>query len=179
MAELKNELVAYSEEEIINKIHVIRSQKVMLDRDLAEMYGASTFRLNEAVKRNSTRFPDDFMFQLTAEEFKNLTSQIAMSSWGGIRRPPFAFTEQGVAMLSSVLRSETAIQVNISIIRVYTKMKKMLLGNKDIWNRLEQVEQALERKNEEVKSIFNILKQLLIQETRPKESIGFKISKSK
>ena len=102
-----------SEEVIIEKIYILRGVKVMLDRDLAEMYGVPTARLNEAVKRNITRFPEDFMFQLSDEEWRNLKSQFVTSSYGGVRKLPFAFTEQGVAMLSSVLRSERAIQVNI------------------------------------------------------------------
>jgi hypothetical protein len=118
----------FTDGEIVEKIYIIRGQKVMLDRDLAEMYDVPTFRLNEAVKRNSTRFPEDFMFQLNHEEFKILISQIAISSWGGARKSPYAFTEQGVAMLSSVLRSERAIQVNIQIIRVYTKNETAPIG---------------------------------------------------
>lgn len=171
------QLTTYSEGEIVDKIYIVRGQKVMLDRDLAEMYDVPTFRLNESVKRNSSRFPDDFMFQLTEDEFKILISHFAMSSWGGIRRPPYAFTEQGVAMLSSVLRSERAIQVNIQIVRVYTKMKQMLLDNKDLWQKIEKIERALMQKDEEVKNIFRILKQLIVQESKPKATIGFKISK--
>ncbi len=152
-----------AEETIIEKIHLIRGVKVMLDKDLAEMYDVPTFRLNEAVKRNASRFPDDFMFQLTETEFKSLISQIAISKntgRGGTRKLPYAFTEQGVAMLSSVLRSERAIQVNIQIIRVYTRMKQILFDNKDLWLKIEQIEQALLKKDEEVKAIFNILKEL-------------------
>ncbi len=130
-----------SEEIIIEKIYVIRGMKVMLDRDLAEMYGVPTFRLNEAVKRNITRFPDDFMFQLSEVEFKSLISQFAISKVkgrGGTRKLPYAFTEQGVAMLSSVLNSDTAIQVNIQIIRLFTKMKQLILDNKDLWMKIEK-----------------------------------------
>ena len=173
------QITSYTEGEIVNKIYIVHGQKVMLDRDLAEMYDVPTFRLNEAVKRNNTRFPDDFMFQLTKEEFKNLTSQIAISSWGGLRKLPFAFTEQGVAMLSSVLRSERAIQVNIQIIRVYTKMKHLLLANKELWLKIEKIEQALVKKDEEVKAIFNALRNLLLQEEKPRGVVGFKIPKKK
>lgn len=151
----------------------------MLDRDLAEMYGVTTFRLNEAVKRNKSRFPPDFMFQLTEDEFNILTSQFAMSSlgagWGGIRRPPFAFTEHGIAMLASVLRSERAVQASIQIIRIYIKMKQFLLDNRELWRKIENIEQQLMKKDEEVQAIFKTLKQLLLQENRPK--IGFAISK--
>ena len=148
----------FTDGDIVERIYVIRGQKVMLDKDLAEMYDVPTFRLNEAVKRNITRFPEDFMFQLNPEEFKNLISQIAISSWGGTRKPPFAFTEQGVAILSSVLRSERAIQVNIQIIRVYTKMKQLLLENKELWLKIEKIEKALLKKDEEVQTIFKLLK---------------------
>ena len=158
---------------------VVRGQKVMLDRDLAEMYDVPTHRLNEAVKRNITRFPEDFMFQVSEDEYKNLTSQIAISSWGGLRRPPYAFTEQGVAMLSSVLRSETAVQVNIQIIRVYTKMKQLLLDNKELWVKIEKIEQALLKKDEEVQAIFKLLKNLLVKEEKPRQPIGFKVQSKK
>ena len=162
-----------SEEVIIEKIFILRGLKIMLDKDLAEMYGVPTARLNEAVKRNFTRFPEDFMFQLSNEEWKNLKSQIVTSSYGGVRKLPFAFTEQGVAMLSSVLRSETAIHVNIQIIRVYTKMKQILFDNKELWIKLEKIEQALLKKDEEVQVIFNTLKRLLVQEQEPRQEIGF------
>lgn len=111
---------------IQNKIYEIRGQKVMLDRDLAEMYGVETRVLNQAVKRNIERFPEDFMFQLTENEFQNLISQFVTSSWGGIRKLPNVFTVQGVAMLSSVLRSETAIQVNIAIVRAFVAIRQSL-----------------------------------------------------
>ncbi|GEO09302.1 ORF6N domain-containing protein [Segetibacter aerophilus] len=162
-----------SEQIISEKIYVVRGVKIMLDRDLAEMYGVSTGRLNEAVKRNITRFPEDFMFQLKDEEWNNLKSQFVTSGYGGIRKLPFAFTEQGVAMLSSVLRSERAIQVNIQIVRVYTRMKQILFDNKELWIKLEKIEQALFKKDEEVKLIFNTLKALLIQEEKPRTEIGF------
>ena len=151
----------------------------MLDKDLAEMYGVPTFRLNEAVKRNSLRFPEDFMFQLTENEFKNLISQFAISSWGGTRKMPYAFTEHGVAMLSSVLRSEQAIQVNIQIIRIYTRMRQLVLDNKDIWLKIEKIEQSLAKKDEEVQAIFKVLKNLLVKEEKPREPIGFKIQGKK
>ena len=105
---------------VLSKIFIIRKKKIMLDEDLAEMYGVKTKRINEQVKRNLERFPKDFMFQLTIEEYEYLKSQIATSSWGGRRSLPYAFTEHGVLMLSSVLNSQTAIQVNITIMRVYT-----------------------------------------------------------
>ncbi len=166
---------AVSEETIVERIYIIRGQKVMVDRDLAEMYGVEVKRLNQAVKRNISRFPDDFMFQLSQDEFKNLKSQFVTSSWGGIRKLPYAFTEQGVAMLSSVLNSETAIQVNIQIIRLFTKMKQLILDNKDLWMKIEKIEQHLLKNDEEIKTIFAYLKKLLIQENKPRNPIGFKV----
>ena len=139
-------VVRVSEEDILEKIYVIRGQKVMIDRDLAEMYGVEVRVLNQAVKRNASRFPTDFMFQLSDLEFKSLISQIAISKKkgrGGSRKPPYAFTEKGLAMLSSVLNSETAIQVNIQIIRLFTKMKELILDNKDLWMKIEKIEQNL------------------------------------
>ncbi|MBX3252929.1 MAG: ORF6N domain-containing protein [Chitinophagaceae bacterium] len=147
----------------------------MLDKDLAEMYGVETRVLNQAVQRNLTRFPYDFMFQLTEDEFKNLISQNVISSWGGTRKMPFAFTEQGVAMLSSVLRSERAIQVNIRIVRVYTIMRQLILDNKELWLKIEKIEQALAKKDEEVQAIFKVLKNLLVKEEKPRQPIGFKV----
>ena len=164
-----------SEEVILEKIYVVRGQKVMLDRDLAEMYGVEVRVLNQAVKRNATRFPNDFMFQINRDEFQNLKSQIVISSWGGSRTLPYAFTEQGVSMLSSVLNSETAIQVNIQIIRLFTKMKHLILDNKDLWLKIEKIEQHLVKNDEEIKTVFAYLKKLLIIENKPRSPIGFRI----
>lgn len=121
-------------------IHVIRDQQVMLDSDLARLYGVETRVLNQAVKRNIERFPEDFMFQLTEEDSQNLKSQNVISSWGGNRKPPYAFTENGVAMLSSVLRSPTAIEVNIRIMRAFTAMRSFLISNAHMFKRLETIE---------------------------------------
>ena len=154
----------------------------MLDRDLAEMYDVPTSRLNEAVKRNITRFPDDFMFQLNMEEANFSRSRIAILKKGkgsNIKYFPYAFTEQGVAMLSSVLRSERAVQVNIQIIRVYIKMKQVLLDNKELWQKIEKIEQDMLKKDGEVKAIFKILKQLLVKEEKPRQPIGFKVPAKK
>jgi hypothetical protein len=148
-----NPIQGYNDGDILDRIHIIRGCKVMLDRDLAEMYGVPTSRLNEAVKRNSTRFPGDFMFQLTEEEAKFSRSQFAIlkkKRGQNIKYLPHAFTEHGVAMLSSVLRSERAIEVNIRIIRVYIKLKQVLFDNKDLFQRIEKIEHALARKDEEV-----------------------------
>ena len=121
-------------------IHVIRDQQVMLDSDLARLYGVETRVLNQAVKRNIERFPEDFMFQLTEEDSQNLKSQNVISSWGGSRKLPYAFTENGVAMLSSVLRSKTAIEVNIRIMRAFTAMRSFLMSNAHMFKRLETIE---------------------------------------
>jgi hypothetical protein len=168
-------IIKVSEEIILEKIYMIHGVKVMLDRDLAEMYGVEVRVLNQAVKRNATRFPDDFMFQINRDEFQNLKSQIVISSWGGSRTLPYAFTEQGVAMLSSVLNSETAIQVNIQIIRLFTKMKQLILDNKDLWMKIEKIEQHLVKNDEEIKTVFAYLKKLLIQENKPRNPIGFRV----
>lgn len=173
MAKAKCSQSQIKENVIVEKIYVIRGIKVMLDKDLAEMYAVEVKRLNEGVKRNSKRFPDDFMFQLSIVEWQNLKSQFATSSWGGVRKLPYVFTEQGVAMLSTVLNSETAIQVNIQIIRVFTKMKQLILDNKDLALKIEKIEQHLVKHDEEIKIVFQYLKKLLIPETKPRKAIGF------
>ena len=164
---------------IINKIYIIREKKVMIDRDLAELYGVETKVLNQAVKRNLKRFPDDFMFQLTDEEFRNLRSQIVTSSWGGSRFRPMVFTEQGVAMLSSVLNSERAISVNIQIIRVFTKIRTMLESHKEILRKLEMLEKKDIELDEKVTLIFEYLKELEKSkedeaDLKQRKRIGFK-----
>ena len=128
------------ENNVESLIRVIRGQQVMLDRDLAELYGVETRGLNEQVKRNIERFPEDFMFQLTSNEFDNLKSQIAISSWGGVRKLPYAFTEQGVAMLSGVLKSSTAVEANIRIMRAFVSMRHFMVNNAAIFQRLETIE---------------------------------------
>lgn len=128
------------ENNVESLIRVIRGQQVMLDRDLAELYGVETKRLNEQVKRNIERFPEDFMFQLTPNEFGNLKSQFATSSWGGVRKLPYAFTEQGVAMLSGVLKSPTAVEANIRIMRAFVSMRHFMVNNAAIFQRLETIE---------------------------------------
>ena len=144
----------------------------MLDRDLAMLYKVPTRRLNEQVKRNKERFPEDFMFQLTKEEFENWRSQIAMSNSEkmGIRRNPYAFTEQGVAMLSSVLNSKVAIQVNIQIMRTFTKIKEIIMSHKDLQRKIEDMERKYDQ---QFKVVFDAIKQLLIPPEKPKRKIGF------
>ena len=157
-------------ERIASKIYLIRNVKVMLDRDLAELYAVETKVLKQAVKRNSDRFPADFMFGLTRDEFNNLRSQIVTSSWGGARYLPMVFTEQGVAMLSSVLKSERAIHVNIQIMRTFTKLREALLDNKDIRRELEGIKQITE---ERFRIVFETLDQILAVENKPKKKIGY------
>lgn len=156
----------------------------MIDRDLAALYNVETKVLNQAVKRNRDRFPDDFMFQLTAEELENWKSQIVTSNSEkmGLRKLPFAFTELGVAMLSSVLNSDTAISVNIQIIRIFSRMREVLLTHKDVLLKLEQLERKILHQDElankhegEIQTIFHALKQLLNQPQPERRKIGFKI----
>ncbi|MDO8530044.1 MAG: ORF6N domain-containing protein [bacterium] len=156
-------------ERIVNKIYIIRNRKVMLDRDLAELYGVKTMVLNQAVKRNIKRFPTDFMFQLNTEEFKSLISQIVISKRGGTRSEPFVFTEQGVAMLSSVLNSDRAINVNIQIIRTFTKIRELLATNELLQRKVMTMEQKYDAK---IKEIFSIL-ELLEDRKKTKRKIGF------
>ncbi len=146
----------------------------MLDRDLAGLYHVETRILNQAVRRNIGRFPEDFMFQLTKEELENLKSQIVISSWGGRRYMPMAFTEQGVAMLSSVLNSPAAIAVNIQVIRVFTRMRALLLTNKDILLQLEKLEKKTGRHDEQIALVFEYLKKLLTSPQQPRRRIGFR-----
>ena len=166
---------------IQNRIYLIRGRKVMFDKDLSELYGVQTFRLNEQVKRNIKRFPDDFMFQLTKEEFNNLMSQIAISSWGGTRKLPYVFTEQGVAMLSSVLNSERAIEVNIQIIRVFTKLREMMISHKDLARKIEDLERKFHDYDNKIILIFDAIKQLMMPPNQvmpyKKTKIGFVVDK--
>jgi len=164
------------DELLINKIYLIRGQKVMIDRDLAELYQVETRILNQAIRRNIDRFPKDFMFQLTEKEFENWKSQIVISNSEkmGLRKRPLAFTEQGVAMLSSILNSETAIRVNIQIIRVFTKMRGLLLTHKDILLQLEKIEKKMTGHDEDIALIFGYLKQLLNPPQPHRRKIGFK-----
>jgi len=157
---------------IERKIYLIRGHKVMLDRDLAELYQVPTRRLNEQVKRNLTRFPADFMFQLSDEEAENLRSQFATSSTshGGRRYLPYVFTEQGVAMLSSVLNSERAVQVNIAIMRTFVKLRQMLASNADLARKLA----AMEKKyDSQFKMVFDAIRELMRPPEPKKRKIGF------
>ena len=146
---------------IESRIHSIRDKKVMLDRDLAELYGVTTGNLNKAVKRNSERFPDDFMFQLTSDELKNLIFQFGRSSWGGTRKLPLVFTENGVAMLSGVLNSPRAIQVNIQIMRAFTRMHNLIADNADLRKAIEHIERRLNSHDRQIQIAFAALQSLL------------------
>lgn len=161
---------------VVSKIYLMRNHKVMLDRDLAELYGVETKQLKRQVKRNISRFPEDFMFEMTKEELENWRSQFGTSNSAdkmGLRYAPFVFTELGIAMLSSVLNSKTAIEVNIQIIRIFTKMREMLLTHKDILLKLEQLERKVGDHNEDIQLIFEYLKQLLNPPQPPRRKIGF------
>lgn len=155
------------------RIYLVRKQKVMLDSDLAELYGVETFNLNKTVKRNVDRFPEDFMFQLTQEEAKSLVFQIGMSKTGrgGRRTSPYVFTEQGVAMLSSILNSKRAVQVNIAIMRTFVQLREMLTTNKDLAGKLQALEKKYDR---QFKIVFVAIGKLMAPEELPKEQrIGF------
>lgn len=182
---MRNSIIV-TDDKITSKIYLIRGFKVMLDRDLAELYGVETRVLNQAIKRNEKRFPNDFMFQLTEKELENWKSQNTLSSKEkmGLRKLPNVFTEQGVAMLSSVLNSETAIDVNIQIIRIFSKIREIVSSNSDILLKLEQMENKLmqnqgkvNQHDEDITVIFKYLKQLLNPPNPEREAIGFKTKK--
>lgn len=169
-----------AEEVVIRSIYEIRGVKVMIDRDLAELYGVETKQLKRQVRRNIERFPNDFMFQLSKQEFNNWRSQFGTSNASdkkGLRYAPYVFTEQGIAQLSSVLKSERAIKVNIHIIRLFTKMRVMLLNNKDVLLKLDQMEKDVLQNSDDVKMIFEALKQLINNPVPPRKLIGFKQKK--
>jgi hypothetical protein len=165
-----------SEAIITDKIYIIRNQKVMLDRDLALLYGVETRVLNQAVKRNIGRFPDDFMFEVSKDELDNLISQIVTSSWGGTRKLPFAFTEHGVMMLSSVLKSDKAIQTNIQIMRTFTKVKQMLLDTSEMKINILQIQKKLENHDKNIELVFSYLDELneKKEDEKPRVKIGYK-----
>ncbi|TRO78801.1 ORF6N domain-containing protein [Trichloromonas acetexigens] len=154
-------------------IRIIRGDKVILDEDLAELYGVEVKRLNEQVRRNLDRFPADFMFQLTNQEFTDLKSQFATASqWGGRRTPPYAFSEQGVAMLSSVLHSKRAVQVNIEIMRTFVRLRKLLASNVELAERLDQLEA---KDDGQFRNVFEAIRQLMAPVETKKGRIGFDV----
>jgi hypothetical protein len=158
-------------ERVESRIYLLRGHKVMLSTDLADLYEVEPRALVQAVKRNMERFPEDFMFQLSQEEFDNLKSQIVISSWGGLRRAtPYAFTEQGVAMLSSVLRSKRAVMVNVEIMRAFVRLRQMLAAHADLARKLA----ALEKKYDaQFKVVFDAIRELMAPPAGKKRPIGF------
>jgi hypothetical protein len=175
----KEENLLIPDEIITNKIYLIRNQKVMLDSHLAELYQVETKRLKEQVKRNLNRFPEDFMFELTKNEFENLRSQFATSSWGGSRYLPLVFTEQGVAMLSSVLNSDRAIAVNIKIIRIFTKMRALLTDNLSLRLEIEEIKKKVTNQSKNIELVFSYLDELIDKKENNTErtKIGYKKDK--
>lgn len=159
-----SELFIIPDEIVISKIYLFREQKVMIDSDLAEMYGIEARVLNQAIKRNERRFPKDFMFQLDEKEFELLKTQNATSSWGGRRSLPHAFTEHGVLMLSSVLNSDKAIDVNIQFVRIFTRIREMLLTNNDILLQLEEMRKSISGQDDRIDMIYNYLVQFIDQQ---------------
>jgi hypothetical protein len=161
-------------EVIVTKIIFLRGEKVLLDRDLAELYGVETKQLKRAVRRNIKRFPEDFMFELSKEEWENLRCHFGTSSWGGIRYAPMAFTEQGVAMLSSVLNSARAIEVNIAIMRAFVQLRKMIASNDELARKLRELEHRLEKHDKDIGLIFEAIRELMTPPEKPPKKIGFK-----
>lgn len=151
---------------IQNKIYVFRGQQVMTDRDIAELYGVETRRLNEQVRRNVSRFPEEFCFQLTESEFQNLMSQNATSSWGGTRKLPFVFTEQGVAMLSAVLKSESAIKASVQIMKAFVAMRRFLVSNAQIFQRLDALEMHQFEANKQIAELFSLMDKYKVADTQ-------------
>lgn len=173
--------ISHAEEHIFSKIHFIRNYKVLLDADLAELYGVETRVLKQAVKRNLDRFPKDFMFELTSQEWENiqstnLRSQIVTSSWGGTRYRPMAFTEQGIAMLSSVLKSKEAIAINIQIMRAFVRMRQLVSNYADLLKKIEKLEASDLDQNKHIRKIYDIIRELIEPPHRERRTIGFKPS---
>jgi len=168
-----NKLPVLRESDIASLIYIIRGEKVMLDADIARLNNVETRILKQAVRRNLSRFRDDFMFELNNQESGILRSQFVISSWGGARYLPMAFTEKGVAMLSSVLRSETAVQVNIAILRTFVKLRQLIQGHKDLYEKIEKLEQKYDN---QFKIAFTALRQMLREENETRPKVGFKRS---
>jgi hypothetical protein len=168
-------------EAIISKILFLRGEKVLLDRDLAELYGVETRVLKQAVRRNRRRFPEDFMFELTRQEFEDWRSQFVISNSDkmGLRYRPMAFTEQGVAMLSSVLNSERAIKVNIAIMRAFVQLRKMIASHEELARKLAELEAHMGEHSEQIQAIFEAIRQLMSPPDRLQKKIGFEVSEKK
>lgn len=177
----RTNLITLNDEVVMNKIYIIRGQKVMLDRDLAQLYEVETKRLKEQVKRNIERFPQDFMFELTDLEFNNWRSQIATSNSDkmGLRHKPFCFTEHGVLMLSSVLNSEKAIQVNIQIMRIFTRIRQTLTDNTELRLIIEELRKKTENNTKNIEVVFQYLDELIDKKEKPepRTQIGYKVAK--
>lgn len=174
MSPLKNAVVP--DEVVLSKIYLLRNQKVMLDRDLAELYGVKPIRLREQVKRNRDRFPENFMFQLTEEEVSNMVSQNAIPSKQALGGTfPYVFTEHGVLMLSNVLKSERALKMSIRIIEIFVKLRETLLLHKDVALLAEQVEKRLGKQDDKIALLFGYLNQFMEKEEEPRKPIGFKL----
>jgi phage regulator Rha-like protein len=164
---------------IQNLIYDVRGQKIMLDADIAQLYGVETRVLNQAIKRNADRFPKDFMFRLTQKEFTNLKSQIVTSSWGGRRKLPYAFTEHGVTMLASVLKSKKAVQMNIAVVRAFIALKQFAVNYKELADQLKELKNTTDNQNAQLEQIYIALENLLDEKAEHKkwedrERIGFK-----
>jgi hypothetical protein len=168
--------IILNEENIVSRIFLLRSERVMLDSDLAEIYKVETRMLNCAVKRNEKRFPSDFMFQLSIEEWENLKYQYGTSSWGGKRKLPYVFTEHGAIMLAAVLNGQRAIDASISVVRAFLKLRQLITMSKETARKLEDFEgktnEKLSEHDKMFQLVFDTLKKVLIQESKPKNSIG-------
>src|SRR6266550_8476116 len=160
---------------IAQAIFVLRGQKVILSQDLAALYGVTVGVLTQAMKRNTKRFPKDFVFQVTAEELRDLKSQIVISSWGGRRHLPYAFTEQGVAMLSSVLNSERAVKVNIAIMRAFVKLRETLETNRELGRKFFELEKRVGKHDEKIDAILEAIRQLMALPKKLQREIGFHV----
>jgi predicted ribosome quality control (RQC) complex YloA/Tae2 family protein len=169
--------IVNTEKDIIDKVKLVKDYRVILDSDLAKIYAVSTSRLNEQVKRNIKRFPEDFMFELSNDEWQNLKSQNATSSWGGRRKPPKVFTEFGAIMAANVLNSDTAINASIYVVRAFVKLRQFLLTNNELNKKLSELENEidnrLDKQEDKIQYLFETLKKVLIQEKKPKNKIGF------
>lgn len=172
MKQKQIDIITIPSEMIVSQIYVMRGKKVMIDRDLSVLYGIDTRILKQSVKRNIDRFPGDFMFQLNKDEFENWRSQFVTSNRDkmGLRYAPIVFTEQGVAMLSSVLKSKRAVQVNIQIMRTFTKIRELLETNEMLRNKIEKMEKKYDQK---FKVVFDVIKKLISDDKKPKKQIGF------
>jgi phage regulator Rha-like protein len=172
----KNTIV--SVKQIESLILIIRGQRVMLDSDLAELYGVTTSRLNEQVKRNRERFPQDFMFQLTGEEFKILMSQFAISrGHGGRRKLPYVFTEHGAIMAANVLNSERAVEMSVYVVRAFVKLREMLATHKEMARKLTELEKRLDSHDEDIRALVIAVRKLMAPPSKPKKQIGFRLEK--